>query len=359
MMRNGVGKRKKIIVALSGGVDSAVAAALLKKQGHEVAGVFLNLGNWGNRGLANAKKITAKLKIPLKVIDARKVFKKRVINYFLDAYKNGLTPNPCVVCNKEIKFDLLFRLMRKLKADYVATGHYARKVKSQMSNVKSKEVFIYKLLQAKDKTKDQSYFLYRLSQKDLSKIIFPLGDYKKLEVKNLAKRMGLPTAKEESQDICFVRDNGVNQFLRQCIKMKPGKIVDMDGNILGKHQGLPLYTIGQRKGIEIGGTGPYFVVGKDVQKNELIVTNDQRKLLAKKFWVSRVNWVRPYTKIFRQRRFGVGVKIRYRADKFSAIIRKSGNRYIISTKKKLRAVTTGQSAVFYRNKEVLGGGIIL
>jgi len=350
-------------------VDSAVAAALLKKQGHEVIGVFLNFfgGKTSQEGWVKAKNIAKKLNIPIKKIDARKEFRKKIIDCFIDFYKKGLTPNPCVVCNKEMKFGLLFDLMKKEKADFVATGHYARinRVTRNMEHVTKKGLRVtcladgrasYELWEAKDKTKNQSYFLYRLTQKELSKIIFPLGDYKKTEVKKIAKKLKLPVAPNESQDICFVRDNDVNRFLRQCIKMKPGKIVDMGGNVLGKHRGLPLYTIGQRKGIEIGGTGPYFVIEKNIQKNELFVAKDPGKLLTKKFQVSQVNWIKRGIKF----PLRAQLQIRYRAEKFSATIKRArSGKWEVRCEKFLRAVTAGQSAVFYKNKEVLGGGIII
>lgn len=401
MSKKPVNNSKKVIVALSGGVDSAVAAALLKKQGHDVIGVhFLFCGpawkpNFQVRGIAK------KLGIPLKIVDARKDFKKRVIDYFLKEYKAGRTPNPCVVCNKEMKFRMLFNLMKREKAEYAATGHYARikrefpisplhRSSSEASNFqfpnkfqksKSKlQITDYGLLSAKDKSKDQSYFLYRLAQKDLAKIIFPLGDYKKTEVKRIAKKMNLPVQSGESQDVCFLARNDLNTYLSKYLKSSRGNIVDARGNIIGLHRGLPFYTIGQRKGIEIGppasrqmrevlparscnivaggrasGTGPYFVVGKNSRKNELVVSDDPKKLLTKKFFVKRANWIYPETKF----PLRADVQIRYHAEKVSAIIRKAGDgRWEVRSEKPLRAATPGQSAVFFRGGEVLGGGVI-
>jgi len=352
-------KAKKILVALSGGVDSAVSAALLKERGFIVVGVFFDLGNWGNKGLKNARKIANKLDIPLKIVDARKEFKKKIIDYFVDSYKKSITPNPCVVCNREMKFDLLFGLLKKYGADYIATGHYARiKVRPFPSPTIRREIPQGRTLwEAKDKTKDQSYFLYRLTQKELSKIIFPLGGYKKTETKKLAKKFKLPIlGNEESQDICFLADKSINLFLRKYTKPKPGNIIDENGKSLGEHQGLPFYTIGQRKGIEIGGTGPYFVVKKNLRKNELVVSDDPKKLLTKKFQVQNVNWISKSLKFPSRAK----VQIRYHSPQISANIKlgKAG-RLIVETKKSLRAVTPGQSAVFYKNGEVLGGGIII
>ncbi len=337
---------KKVLIALSGGVDSAVSAALLKKQGFQIVGVFFRFfdGSSAKKSLSKAKKVAESLDIDLEVVDVRKEFKKKIVDYFIDSYKKGVTPNPCVVCNKEMKFRSLFELLKKFDANLVATGHYARNDK-------------LKLLEAKDKTKDQSYFLYKLNQKELAKIIFPLGDYRKVEVKKIAKKMKLPIfGDEESQDVCFLADSGINQFLQKNIRPKPGNIVDEKGSVLAKHKGLPFYTIGQRKGIEIGAAGPYFVIGKNSRKNELVVSNDPKKLLARKFFVNKVNWINKETKL----PLSAQIQIRYHAEKISAIIKSSkSGKLIVETKKPLRAVTPGQSAVFYKNKEVLGGGIIV
>lgn len=356
--KNSVHKAKKVLVALSGGVDSAVSAALLKKQGFEVVGVFFNMGKWGSKGLGKAKKIAKKLNIPLKIVDARKEFKKKIIDYFIESYKKGITPNPCVVCNREMKFRLLFKLLKKLKADYIATGHYALiKVRPFPSPTSRGIPQGRTLIKAKDRTKDQSYFLYKLTQKELAKIIFPLGEYKKTDVKKIARKFKLPVlGDEESQDICFLADSDINKFLRKYIKPKFGNIVDEKKNILGKHKGLPFYTIGQRRGIEIGGTGPYFVIAKNPRKNELMVSNDPKKLFTRKFFVNKVNWVNKGVKL----PILAKIQIRYHAEKISAIIKpnKSG-KLMIEAKKPLRAVAPGQSAVFYRGDELLGGGTIL
>lgn len=359
---------KKILIALSGGVDSAVSAALLKKQGFDVFGVFFLFFNKtsAKKALNKAKNVAKALDIPLEIVDAKKEFQKKIIDYFVSSYKKGSTPNPCVVCNKEMKFRLLFELLRKYKADFVATGHYARIARQssafpfleQSSRNSSKPSFNYKLLEAADKSKDQSYFLYKLNQKELSKIIFPLGEYKKTETKKMAKKFGLPVfGEEESQDICFLADSDINVFLKKNIKQKHGNIVDEFGKILAKHRGLPFYTIGQRKGIEIGGgTGPYFVIEKNSRKNEIIVSNDPKKLFTKKFEVNSVNWVNKEITL----PLRADVQIRYHSEKIPAIIRLADSGELaVETKKLLRAVTSGQSAVFYKKDEVLGGGIIV
>jgi tRNA-uridine 2-sulfurtransferase len=352
---------KKIVIALSGGVDSAVAAALLKKQGYEVAGAYFHFfpGDKDKSFAEKAKKIARNIGISFQEIDARKEFKKYVIDYFISSYKKGITPNPCVICNKKMKFRLLFGLMKKIKADFIATGHYARlrrerKTKNEKRN--DNEEFLYKLLEAKDKSKDQSYFLYKLTQRELTKIVFPLGNYTKTEVKKIAKKIKMPVSGEkESQDICFINKD-VNVFLKKNMKLQTGNIVNESGIILGKHQGLPYYTIGQRKGIRLGGTGPYFAMRKDGKNNELIVTNEPKKILVKKFQVEKANWIGENIKL----PLKATVQIRYHAEKISAIIKsgKSG-RLVVETKKPLRAVTSGQAAVFYASKNILGGGIII
>jgi tRNA-specific 2-thiouridylase len=351
---------RKILLALSGGVDSAVAAALLKKQGFEVTAVFFRfLGNKeAETSLKKAKKIAKKLDISLKVIDARKEFKKKVIDCFVRDYGNGITPNPCVRCNREMKFKLLFDLLKKMKADCAATGHYASINVRPFPSPKSPGIPQGRTLcEARDKSKDQSYFLYRLTQRELSKIIFPLGEHKKAEVKKLAKKLNLPVLdSRESQDVCFIPGNDLNTYLNKYIKRKPGNIVDESGNILGTHKGLPFYTIGQRRGIEIGGKGPYFVIGKNSRKNELVVSNDSKSLLIKKFELKNVHWINKPTK------FPANAKIqtRYHSVKISAKIKKTkGDRWEVKSKVPFRAVTPGQSAVFYQGEEVIGGGIIL
>jgi tRNA-specific 2-thiouridylase len=365
---NRIIKKEKILIALSGGVDSAVAAALLKRQGHDVVGVYFRFfGSTWNPSF-QVKKVARKLGIPLKIIDARGEFKKRVIDYFLNAYKIGLTPNPCVVCNKEMKFRMLFDLMKRENADLVATGHYAKiaqqssafpfrpDITSGRNSSKPSFKSFFKLLPAKDEIKDQSYFLYRLTQEDLENIVFPLGSYTKNEVGKLAKKFNLPVSSEkESQDICFI-NKGIDAFLKKKVKLRPGNIVDETGKILGKHQGLPLYTFGQRKGINLGGRGPYFVMGKNIGKNELTVTADPKKLCVKKFQVEKTNWIGKNIKLPLKAK----VQIRYHAGKIPAIIKlgKSGS-FSVETKKPLRSVTPGQSAVFHENKEILGGGIII
>ncbi len=363
---------KKVLLGMSGGVDSCVSAALLKKQGFDVRGVYfkfwkINGEKKDEKSLQDAKKIAKILDIPLEIVDVRKKFKKEVVGYFLKEYSAGRTPNPCVFCNENLKFKTFFEMADKLGIDYVATGHYTRikrefpisnfqfPNKLKIKNSKNK----YKLLEAKDKNKDQSYFLYRLKQKQLARIIFPLGKYKKEEVRILAKKFNLPVFdKAESQDVCFLGKKSVEEFLKENIKLKKGKIISMDGKVIGEHLGLPLYTLGQRKGINIGGIGPYYVIKKDNKKNYLTVTNKKEDLfLFSKFAnINEVNWISNVPKFPAK----ILARIRYRSPLIPATIVTKHKKYEIQFDIAQRAVTAGQSVVFYNEKEeVMGGGLIL
>ena len=345
-------KKKKVIIALSGGVDSSVAAALLKRAEVDLIGVFMRLVDVPRfqQGEKLARKVAKSLKIPFLVLDFRKEFKKKIIDYFLKEYKKGLTPNPCVVCNKEIKFGLL---KKNFPGDFIATGHYARLRRG-------------KLYKGKDKEKDQSYFLWQLRQKQLRRILFPVGQYTKEEVKSLAKEFKLPVLKiQESQEICFIlRD--INNFLRKHLKLKPGLIVEKShygaSKIIGGHEGLYFYTIGQRKGIGLPG-GPYFVLDKNLKKNLLIVTKNERDLYKKELTAKKVNWIsgkKPRLPL------KIKAKIRYRHKKALATLKSSTGKNIkVIFDKPQRAITPGQSVVFYlpagsqiKGEELVGGGII-
>lgn len=341
-------KNKKFLVAMSGGVDSSVAASILKNQGYKASGVFLNFGQVNYiEALKSAKKVAKKIGIPLKIIDLRKQFKKEIIDYFLRGYKEGITPNPCVKCNKDIKFGLLLKLAGKLKFDYLATGHYVRR----------KEGF--RLLQAKDKNKDQSYFLYNLTQKQLGRLLFPLGNYTKEQVRKMADEWKLPYLKKESQDICFL-DCEHNEFLKKHLRLKKGKIMIAGGKIIGEHYGLPFYTIGQRHGFSKGGGVPYYVVAKDTKKNLLIVASraDEKKFYKKEVAIKNVNWIggkKPDIKKTYKAR------IRYRQPLQSCRVsscQPATSTCHVEFTKPQRAITPGQSLVIYCGSELLGGGII-
>jgi tRNA-specific 2-thiouridylase len=356
MDKTGRKNAQKVAVAMSGGVDSSVAAALLKKEGFDVVGVFMKFwtpfqggvkGKWNRccspESEARARKVAKILGIPFYVFNFEKEFKKRIVDCFLKENKEGLTPNPCVVCNKEIKFGLFLKRALKLGAGFIATGHYAR-VKNG------------RLLAARDKNKDQSYFLWRLSRRQLEKIIFPVGKYTRQEVEKTAERLKLPFAGvSKSQEICFVPKT-VEDFLRHYLKLKPGRIADTGGNVLAEHEGLCLYTIGQRKGIGLSG-GPYYVLAKDFKRNILVVTRDEEDLLKKELIVKNVHWISGKGPVLPLK---VNAKIRYRQRSALATIvgeSKPGHCKLLFSRPQ-RAVTPGQSVVFYRGQEVLGGGII-
>ncbi len=374
---------KKIAVAMSGGVDSSVAAALLKAQGNKVIGLYFDLGNSDSKEkMKKAKMIAEKLEIEFKSVDVAKIFKKEIIDDFVHSYEKGLTPNPCVVCNKKIKFDFLLREAEHLGCDLAATGHYVR---VSPSVIPAKAGISKKLLTAKDETKDQSYFLYTLTQTQLSKLIFPLGEYTKVEVKKMARQMGFESDKE-SQDICFLAGTTCSEFLQKNIKAKAGKIRVLNSPfgkggkgdfMVGEHKGLHLYTIGQRRGIEIGGTGPYYVVRKDYGTNELIVSNDAKdiSLLKDSLTASDVNWISGKAP---KMPFKCKARIRYQSDLVSCVVQETspnpslvmrgnppltkgrlGGVFYVQFTKPQKAITPGQSVVFYKGKEVLGGGVIL
>jgi len=346
----GYRQRKKVVVAMSGGIDSSVAVALLKKAGFDVAGVYMRLSDSSRsrEDEKRARKVAKILKIPFYVFNFRKEFKKRIIDNFLKEHKKGITPNPCVTCNKEIKFGLFLGKALNMKADYIATGHYAR-LGREFPNIK--------LLKGKDKEKDQSYFLWRLDQKQLSRILFPIGNYTRREVEKLAKKFKLPVLKtRKSVEICFIPNANTGEFLKSRIKINKGNIIDRKGKIIGEHQGLWLYTIGQRKGIRLPG-GPFYVLDKDFKNNFLIVTKNEKDLLKKELICRNVNWIsgeEPKLPI------KIKAKIRYRHQPVLAIITRSLKHKVYSLKfaRPQRAITPGQSVVFYKDNELLAGGII-
>lgn len=363
-------KNKNVFVALSGGVDSSVAALLLKKQGYKVIGIFMR--NWsediGQKSCTykedeqDAQAVAKQLNIPFYVFNFEEEYKKEVVDYLIKGYKKGITPNPDVMCNKYIKFGFFLKKAISLGADFIATGHYGRiavKLKIKNGKLKTKE---FKLLKAKDEFKDQTYFLYNLNQELLSKTLFPIGDYFKKEVRAIAQKRKLITAlKKDSQGICFVGKVSMRDFLRRYIKIKKGEILDENGKKLGTHIGLPFYTIGQRKGLKITlGGGPYYVAKKDWQRNALIVVNNKMHplLYSKKLEVAQVNWISGKAPKFP---FLCAVRIRHQGDLIEASLSKFENSdkcVIINFRSPIWAPADGQAAVFYKKNEVLGGGII-
>lgn len=375
-------KNKKVIVAMSGGVDSSVSAALLKKAGFDVFGIMMKFWKDGSDGKNRccsveseklARLVAKKIGIPFYVVNVEKEFKKKVVDYFLNEYKKGNTPNPCVVCNKEIKFGFLINKALSLGADFVATGHYARQqsfasARRQRRLAQSSAKFRFaepcilpagyasdllpRLFKGADKEKDQSYFLWQLDQKQLKHVMFPVGGCTKQEVRKLAKKFKLPTAQTpESQEVCFIQDE-TNDFLKKYLKTKPGKILDMAGKVVGEHNGLWFYTIGQRKGLEVP-QGPWFVVVKDFKKNILVVSKNKKYLLRKELIASDVNWILPQSLPI-----NAEIKIRYKSKLAKAKILKHKKGVKIIFDRPQQAITPGQSAVFYKGRQLLGGGAI-
>lgn len=362
--------RKLVAIAMSGGVDSSVAAALLKKQGYEVIGITMcfNLSDplkkrpicCGMQGIEDAARVCHKLGIRHYVLNMQKELEEYVIKDFCQEYLKGRTPNPCVRCNRYLKFDVLLKKALSFDAKYLATGHYAR-IETQNTKHKAQNFLLKK---AKDKTKDQSYFLYRLTQKQLRHIIFPLGDLLKTEVRELAGKFGLPVAdKLASQEICFLPDNDYRRFLLHRLSqisktqivtdIRPGLIVDTQGNILGQHKGIAFYTIGQREGLGIAKGYPIYITKIDFQKNRIIV-GKKEDVYKSEFLIKESHFIlRPIKK-----KVAVKVRIRYNHKQALAYVEPLGNKIKVSFRKPQFAITPGQSAVFYDKDIVLGGGII-
>ncbi|AKC95145.1 tRNA 2-thiouridine(34) synthase MnmA [Sneathia vaginalis] len=353
---------KKVVVGMSGGVDSSVTALLLKQQGYDVIGVFMK--NWEEKDdngvctsendYLDAQKVAESIGIPCYSVNFVKEYWDRVFQYFLDEYKKGRTPNPDVMCNKEIKFKAFLDYAMSLGADYVATGHYAKVIHSDKGAI---------LLRGIDDNKDQSYFLSELSKEQLEKVLFPLGDYIKPEIREIAKKYNLATAnKKDSTGICFIGERDFNKFLSQYLPSKAGNIVDNKGKILGRHSGLMYYTIGQRKGIGIGnskeGNGqPYFVADKNLKTNELIVSQGDTSILYSKGLITNeFNIINTELVSFPLR---CTVKFRYRQKDVSATMYKlDDGRIKVLFDEKQRAVTLGQVVVGYLGNICIGGGAI-
>lgn len=353
---------------MSGGVDSSVAAALLKQQGYNLIGITMNLFCSQNssqtsccsaKSAEDAKKVANQLGFPHYTLNLKDEFKKYVINNFIEEYKNGRTPNPCVRCNQFIKFDILLKRANELGAEFVATGHYA-KVKSEFLNPKSEinsNDQIYKLLKGIDNKKDQSYFLYRLDQNMLRHTMFPLGSMTKENIRKIAKGLKLPVAgKKESQEICFIEDDDYKKFISENVPeaLKPGPILDTKGNIIGKHDGIVFYTIGQKKGIGAHLKRMY-VVEIDTKRNAVIIGED-KDILKQSLTANDAIFV---SGVFPDKAIDIKAKIRYNSVESNAQLIPLENKSVqVIFKNPQRAITPGQSVVFYDNDEVLGGGII-
>ncbi len=352
----------RVVVGMSGGVDSAVAALLLKRQGYDVLGVFMR--NWDEKdenGVCSAdedytyvRQVCDKIDIPYYSVNFVKEYKERVFSYFLDEYKKGRTPNPDVICNKEIKFKAFLDFAMKLEAKYLATGHYAR---AAISNGR------HALLRGKDNNKDQSYFLYTLGQSQLSRVMFPVGDIQKSEVRKIAKEAILPNAeRRDSMGICFIGERDFKKFLLNYIPAQPGDIVDVNtSKVIGFHDGLMFHTLGQRKGLGIGGqkTGsdlPWFVAGKNIKDNILLAAQGEHPMLySSKCVLTDLSWVNGNAP---SDIFSCTVKTRYRQKDIECSIKLTADKAEVMFEKPTKAVTPGQHAVFYDGDICLGGGII-
>jgi tRNA-uridine 2-sulfurtransferase len=352
----------RVVVAMSGGVDSSVAAALLKEQGYDVVGMMMRLwseetaaGGAHNRcctpdQMADARRIADRLGIPFYVLDTKETFRNTVVQYFIEQHREGVTPNPCLECNRQIRFDFLLNNALALEAQYLATGHYARVARGEDGR--------YLLKKGLDEHKDQSYVLSVLGQEQLQHALFPVGEYSKPEVRQIAERFGLPTAsKKDSQDLCFLGDGDYRRFLGQYAPdvMVAGPIVRKNGEIVGEHYGLANYTIGQRKGLGVHAPEPLYVIGMNPVRNALVVgTSDE--LGGTQLTARRVNWVRGEIPT---KPFHAEVKIRYKAKPTPALIEPlDEDRFCATLDQPLRDITPGQGAILYDGEVCLGGGVI-
>lgn len=391
-----------VVVGLSGGVDSSVAAYLLKEQGYRVIGIFMR--NWNDSSVtledecpwvedsADALMVAEKLGIPYQVIDLSEIYRERIVDYMFAEYEKGRTPNPDVLCNREIKFDVFLKTAMELGADFVATGHYAQKEENFVNGKK-----IYRLLAGKDNNKDQSYFLCQLSQKQLSKALFPIGHLEKSEVRKIAHQQDLITAdKKDSQGLCFIGKVSLPDFLQQQLKPRQGEIVEIpegspvykisvpefeskfeklkfesksfvykksDGKIVGKHDGAHYFTKGQRKGLRIGGTPePLFVIETDVNENIIYTGQGESHpgLMKKVLFVNEneIHWVREDLRLNSFESMAVMVRIRYRQPLQKARLYKAASGLYIEFEEPQKAITEGQFAVWYTENELIGSGVI-
>ena len=349
---------KTVVVGMCGGVDSSVAALLLKQQGYNVIGLYML--NWeeesaqgactADSDFADVQRVCATLDIPYYSVNFSKQYYERVFEYFLAEYKAGRTPNPDVLCNREIKFGPFLDYALSMGADYIATGHYCGIEHGKVT----------RLLKAKDSGKDQTYFLNQVREKQLEKVLFPLADLDKSEVRALAEKYNLTNAKKkDSTGICFIGERNFRKFLQTYLPAQPGKIVSLEGEVVGEHIGLMYYTIGQRRGLDLGGKrgedGRWFVVKKDLEKNILWVSHgDEGPLYSKACTVSNLNWIG----YIPSQTFKCGAKFRYRQGEQQVRVTLQGDGALVEFDEPQRAVTEGQYAVFYDESSCLGGGVI-
>ena len=354
----------RIVVGMSGGVDSSVAALLLKRQGHDVTGVFMH--NWeeqddtgvctAERDWADVREVCDLIGIPYYSVNYAREYRERVFAHFLEEYRRNRTPNPDVLCNREIKFDQFLRFAESIGAEYLATGHFARLGRGEDGGMR--------LLRARDENKDQTYFLYMLGQRALGKAMFPVGGMTKAEIRAVAAEAGLPTsAKKDSTGVCFIGERNFREFLKQYLPAQPGDIVTRDGRVVGRHEGLMYYTPGQRRGLGIGGGGTgerWFVVGKDVPGNRLIVSQGEPdELFTTAALADEATWIAGRPPVEDGVEYPCQARLRHRQPLQDCTIRLEGDRIHMRFAQRQRAVTPGQAAVFYQGEECLGGGTVL
>ncbi|MCK8825244.1 tRNA 2-thiouridine(34) synthase MnmA [Fuchsiella alkaliacetigena] len=354
-------KPKRVVVAMSGGVDSSLTAALLKERGYEVIGITMQI--WPTdetvageqsccslSAVEDARAVAYQLDIPFYVVNFEDIFAEKVIDYFVEEYAQARTPNPCIMCNQEVKFKAFLKKSLELDGDYMATGHYAK--------IEHNSEERHLIRKAEDEDKDQSYTLYGLTQQQLERTLMPLGEFKKSETRELAKEFGLAVHdKPDSQEICFIPDDDYNRFLAENYPeiIEPGPILDLEGNKLGKHKGLPFYTIGQRRGLGLSYHKPLYVVELDSERNALIV-GDNQDVFGKKLIATEVNWV-AIPRL--EKEMEVEAKVRYNVSPAKAnIYPLSTGRVKVEFETKQRAITPGQAVVFYQQDILIGGGII-
>jgi tRNA-specific 2-thiouridylase len=338
---------------MSGGVDSSVTAALLKEQGYSVVGVYMK--NWSQdlpgfpcpweEDFRDAKRVAVQLGIDFKMYDFETEYREKVVQYMIDEYKAGRTPNPDIMCNQEVKFRLFLDTAANDGAELIATGHYARVHNGQ-------------LLTGKDKNKDQTYFLYRVTEEALKRTLFPIGEYTKPQIRELAAERKLVTAnKKDSQGICFVGKVGIKEFLEQYVTAEPGAIINESGTTIGQHDGAIFYTLGQRQGLHVGGGLPYYVVGKDMDKNEVYVTTklDDERLWRNSLTITDLHWINESPAESQTYQ----VRTRYRAPLIECTVHSTHGMAKLHLKDQVRAITPGQSAVIYDGERVIGGGIVV